>query len=251
LDDNVLDAAVIIGHLPSVKLLVSQGLPQKPYLPGYGFSFPKRSANDHVRCLQHLLDNGCPIHPGIITSAASFGKMDAVLYLHSRGLQLWDSATEEDGNDLECNNPVSRFAGSRRQAAAISSKHDKKAVSIKRRLADLTRKQVLQGNNIIAIPKTLQDAAHMWKVLRYGWGVGAPLTPPIEEAFKAKRAATRAVLICFHIGAKLSQEEGTSLEERSPSGPMGRVPPELIEDILVHADFEIRQSLRHSLPTSL
>jgi hypothetical protein len=72
------------------------------------------------------------------------------------------------------------------------------------------------------------------------------LTPAMEELFRAHRRSTRAVLLSFHVAAPLSGGEGTPWQKAWAA--MGRVPHELLENIIVHAGFEIPKSVRRSLP---
>jgi hypothetical protein len=87
----------------------------------------------------------------------------------------------------------------------------------------------------------------MLSALRYGWVMGAPLTSVMEEVFVDQRRSTRGLLLSFHVAARLSQGEGSG-ERRAAWSAMGAVPVELIENILVLADFEIPESLRRGLP---
>jgi hypothetical protein len=77
--------------------------------------------------------------------------------------------------------------------------------------------------------------------------MGAPVTSLMEEVFKAKRRATRAMLACLHVATALSQGKGT-VERKAAWSVMGRIPLELIDEILLRADLEIPESLRRGLP---
>jgi hypothetical protein len=74
--------------------------------------------------------------------------------------------------------------------------------------------------------------------LQYGWAMGAPLTPAMEELFMAKRAATRSMLLSLTAAARLSKKEGISSQQRAAWDVMGRVPLELVEKVFVRTDFE-------------
>jgi hypothetical protein len=352
--DETLVAAFTHGHLPSVQLLVAHGLPHRPLIldlnapdrepalphilqynerllpnPGYpngGYPsyhtpyaepfeheqllyrlavilnngrplkqynalHPGQVRPDRLRCLEHLLEKGCPIHPVTLISAAERGDVDCVRLLHGAGVALWDGAyVEADIKD---------------ERRRMEAKHH------------------LLMKRIVAVPMLPEDAEGMRRVLRYGWAMGAPLTPGMEEVFRAHRAATRTTLLCFHVAERLgrgtrslSQETGSltqgigalgqgtgSLTERTgsraqgtvsrtqgpgflfqESGPlsqgtrsfgqgtacepqgtgslgqgiskqtavwsaMGRMPIELVEQILLHAELELPETLRRQLPT--
>jgi hypothetical protein len=87
----------------------------------------------------------------------------------------------------------------------------------------------------------------MLEALWYGWFMGAVMSPPLADMFMARCRATRAVLCCFHVATRLSQVEGTPKLKAAWAG-MGAVPIVLIEKILLYAELEIIESLRHSLP---
>ncbi len=87
----------------------------------------------------------------------------------------------------------------------------------------------------------------MQKALWYGWALGAPLSPAMEAVFKAKRGLTRTVLCCFHVATRLSQGKA-ALEQRAALGAMGRVPVDMVEQILMLAELEIPELLRRPLP---
>ncbi len=118
----------------------------------------------------------------------------------------------------------------------------------------------------------------MYKVLRYGALMGAPLSPAMEEMIKSQRESTRAVLLCFHMATGLSQREGReeqvaawsymglllrlrgaiglsqgegSEEQRAAWSCMGRIPLGVIENILLLADLEIPESFRRGVPDNL
>ncbi len=57
----------------------------------------------------------------------------------------------------------------------------------------------------ITIPEIPDSADAVWAALRYGWVMGAPVTPVMEAAFSAQRTATRATLLCFHVASRRRQ----------------------------------------------
>jgi hypothetical protein len=116
----------------------------------------------------------------------------------------------------------------------------------------MLQKKCLQENKIMAIHQPPENPEVMWNALQYGWAMGAPVTPALEAAFAAKRVGTRATLLCFHVAAKRGQAEEIAPEHAAMWAAMGRVPPELVGKIVVHADFEIAETLyrsHRSLPT--
>ncbi len=84
----------------------------------------------------------------------------------------------------------------------------------------------------------------MWKALRYGSCKGAPVTPLVEEMFAAER---RALLLSFHVAPRLSEGDGQPKGKKATWAVMGRVPPELIHRVLVHADLDIAEAFQQSL----
>jgi hypothetical protein len=98
---------------------------------------------------------------------------------------------------------------------------------------------------IVTIREISEYADSVWAALRYGWVMGAPVTPVMEEVFEAQRAATRATLCCFHVASRLELGDGTS-EQQDAWGAMGRVPMDLIEKILLGAHFEIWETLHRT-----
>ncbi len=207
--DCALEAAVKKGHLRSVELLVAHGLPERPIT--FAAAKGEKATADQLRCLQHILDKGSSVDARTVTCAAQAGDVDLVRFLHTRGVRLWEEACEAETKS-------SAFL------LYFSSK---------------TR---------VVVPTVLKNAALMWDALRYGWAMGAPVTPAMAEAFKAKRAATCATLLCFHVATRLSEGRGAAGEQGAAWGGMGRVPVELIEKLLLQADFEIPETLRRSLP---
>jgi hypothetical protein len=122
---------------------------------------------NELRCLHHLLDNGWPTHPGTLIWAARRGDLDAMRSLHARGAPLWVAAYDEEPEE---GNPQ----GNVRSGPLSSSK----------RIWAAMRKT-------ITVPQIPQDADSMWGALRYGWVMGAPVTPLMEAEFKAQRVAPR------------------------------------------------------------
>ncbi len=221
LKDVAVSGAVREGHLKAVELLVSCGLPQRPFFPDHATPCFGRLTPNQLRCLEHLLDNGRHIHPAVVIWAATGGDLEAVRLLHSRGVPFWHSACEEDKWDRE--------------------------VRDRRRELHFAYRRDMLSRGIISVPETAEDTEDMRDALHYAWAMGAPLTPVMEELFDAKRAGTRATLLCFHVAMGLSQMAGSSSEQRDAWAGMGRVPLELIERILVDAEYEITDALRRSV----
>jgi hypothetical protein len=198
LEDSVLDAAVTNGHLKCVELLVAKGLPNKPYLLA--------PTNDRVtlsgeplgarqlRCLEHLFDKGCPVHPGTLISAAARGDFAAVRFLHSRGVLLWAQAWEDTADDIRS----ARVWGFEWNPG---------------------RRGHCLKHMVLTIPPLPKISTDMWKVLGYGSAYGAPVTPVMEEG-AAKRRSTRALLLSFHVAARLSRVERT--RDNTPASGMCR-----------------------------
>ncbi len=155
---------------------------------------------------------------------AASGDLDLVRLLHSRGVGLWAGAYKK--KPLCASAPPWLSLGI----------HD----SVKK------EKEALREQDFIAIPQIPKDVVTMSRVLQYGWAMGAPLTPAIEEVFRAKRAATRSTILCFKAAARLSREVGISPRQRAALAVMGRMPIEMVETILMHADFETEHTLRRS-----
>jgi hypothetical protein len=145
------------------------------------------------------------------------GDVDLVRFFHQRGVQFWDCTWEEHIDDM----PPSKFAD----------------------LFMSSRLAFCRKLNILTIPRNPQD---VWKALFYSSVMGAPLTPGMEEVLKAKRAPTRAVLLSLHVASRQSQGEGTE-QQKAAWDAMGRIPMDITENILVLAECEIPDSLRHSL----
>ncbi len=218
LRNDMLIGAVTGGHFECVKLLVARGLPKEPLAFGReGWrAYDQCVGPRQLRCLQYLIDCGCPIATELLIWVAGSGDVDSVRLLHSRGVALWAGAYAQETYDEE--DPIQMF-------------------EVK------TQEDALRGQGIIAMPEKPEDAWKMWRVLQYGWAMGAPLTPAMEELFRAKRAATRATLLCVRVAARLSHDAGASPQQRAVWAVMGRVPIELVEKIAVHADFETRDTL--------
>jgi hypothetical protein len=233
IDAHDLSTAVRKGHLACVKLLVAHGHFREPYLHKDTDCLMKQDPakrrirrplrREVMRCLEHILAKGCPIHTGTLVWAARQGDAECVRLLHRAGVPLWAHAWEETPQD---------------------DYPESKSVSCACTRCGLWP---LAAEKILAIPCTPENAEYMWGPLRYGWEMGAPVTTLMEEVFKAKRSATRAVLACFHVASGLSQGKGTP-ERKAAWSVMGRIPLELIDEILVRADLEIPESVRRGLP---
>jgi hypothetical protein len=286
LENFLLDAAIRGSRLRAVKMLVAQGLPNKPFLQAYApTSGGKTGGNlcpDQLRCLQYLLDKGCPIHPATLISAARRGDLDTVRFLHSKGVPLWDAAQETGATYVDADDYDDGLGYFAHTPVEIQ---------------EYFRREY----KVIAVPQTPEDAAHMWAALRYGCAMGAPVTPVVEDVFAAKRAATRAALLCFHAAGRPSQGTGSLTQgtgslaqgtgsvgnrmasvipgigsisegtgslcqgtgslgqgtgslrggtgEQTPAwAAMGRMPAKLFKKILLHANLEIPESVGRDLP---
>jgi hypothetical protein len=215
----MLSTCVKEGDLACVEVLVALGVPHKSCLFGNDIPRGQSMGINQLCCLLHLLDWGWPIHPGTLIWAARRGDLDAMRTLHARGAPLWEAAYDEEPEDgqLSCN--------------------------LRSGPLDLKRRIMAAGRRTITIPQIPDDSDSMWAALRYGWVMGAPVTPVMEETFKAQRAATRATLLCFHVASRLSRGEGTS-DELTMWAVMGRVPIELVEKMVLNASFEIYETVR-------
>jgi hypothetical protein len=162
------------------------------------------------------MEKGCAVHPATLISAAMHGDLASVRCLHSHGLPLWEGAWEEE------------------QAGAVA-------------WYMLLCPQAWRRNRLIAIPKTPEGAERMWSTLHYGWAMGAPVTHMAEDVLRSKRAATRTVLLCFHVAAGLS-DKAESEEERAAWSAMGCIPTGVIDKILLQAGLEIPESLHRNVP---
>jgi hypothetical protein len=176
-------------------------------------------APNQLRCLQHLFDKGCPIHPGTMISAARFGDVDFMRFLHSRNVPLWDDTQMDWTKDMWYN------------------------------LVPPPCICTLYGHadeGILTVPDPPEDAKYMWTALMYGVVHGAPVPSVVKDVLRAQRSATRAVLLSFCVAARLSAGEGAQ-GQKAAWAVMGRVPIELIEKILVLADLEVTESVRRPL----
>jgi hypothetical protein len=222
LHDLDLMAALNGGHLDCVKLLIAAGLPKEPL----AFDFlvcPNEVpfGRDQRRCLQHIVAEGCPIDTSVLMWSARGGDLDSVRLLHSRRVPFWAGAYQEGAYGMETAHPLLPYT---------------------RR----TTQEALHEQRVIAVPEKPADAEHMLSALRYAWAMGAPLPLAVEELFTAKRAATRATLLCFGVATRRSQERGGSPRQRAAWAVMGRMPMELVEKIAVHAEFETPDTLGRS-----
>jgi hypothetical protein len=217
-NDNVLHAAVKGEQLAVVDLLVTHGLPRAPYVCAPSRRVGEQMRPDELRCIQRLLGLGRRIHPGSLIQAATRGDVDFVHFLHQRGIPLWEAARER-----------------------TIKRHSPKPMARKKMLESLHKTAT------ISIPHRPENAERMWASLRYGWARGAPLTPAMERLFRAKRAATRETLLCFHVSSRMGRGEG-SRQKLAAWAAMGRMPIELIEKILLLAKLEVPESIHHTLP---
>jgi hypothetical protein len=227
--DNFLYGAVGEGHLACVDLLLAhrqsdepylhteRGCPDRPHTAIPSYHGPLKP--HQLRCLSHILDKGCPVDTGALITAVRNGDLELVRNLHGRGVRLWTSiCAEEASRQLTFWLPTYCLCNQYNAAA--------------------------EGR--LAIPSDPRHARHMWSALKYCAVMGAPLTPAMWQVFKRQRECTRAVLLCFHAATRLSQGEG-SQDEKAAWGAMACVPSELIEKVIVLAEFEISESLRRRL----
>ncbi len=157
--------------------------------------------------------------------------MKAVRALHGRGVSLWDQAWEAE-NDEPTIQPLGEGGGDATSQPCPCTSCEVRRCAVR---------------NIILLPRKPERASHMWEALRYGWAMGAPLTPAMEEVFAAQRSSTRAVLLSFHVALRLSQGKGASKQKAAWKG-MARMLIDLIEEILVLAGLEIPELVRRPLP---
>jgi hypothetical protein len=228
--DCILSGAINRGHLACAEVIVGQRPSERPYFHTYlacleedaaGAPIIPRAGPSQLRCFRHIIDKEHPIHAGCLILAARNGDVDLVRFLHSRGAPLWDHARDDAAEE----------PNSSGQACSCIS----------------CRLYHLPSKGIIALPCMPEDANRMWQSLRYGGFMGAPLSPAMEEMFRAQRRSTRGVLLSFHVATRLSQGWGVAVR-RAAWSAMGRMPMELIEKILILAELEIPESLRRGLP---
>jgi hypothetical protein len=150
------------------------------------------------------------------------GDVECVRYLHERGVKLWERAWE-----------AGEWYHRRVRHEDLRAREIRENMCVHKRL--------------LPIYWTPKRADRMWAAVRYGAYMGAPLSPAAYAVFRVKRAATRAVLLCFHVAGRLIRETRIGRKRAAWAG-MGRVPPELIEKVLIHADLEIPESIRRGLP---
>lgn len=87
----------------------------------------------------------------------------------------------------------------------------------------------------------------MFDVLRWAYAHGAPVTPAVDDAIRAMRASTRAVLLALHGATRVRRGDGTQAE-RAAWASMHAVPPSVVEKIVARAGLEIPESFGRSLP---
>jgi hypothetical protein len=173
-------------------------------------------------CFDYLFDQNWPIHPHNMIKAAQRGDLDFVRLLQERRVPLWSGACEEKPREPR---DVMMHDCSYSYSAAA---------------------QYCRVNNIILIPANQQAGGGLWTVLRWGHACGAPVSPRVEDAFKAGRLATRAVMLSFHAAGRLSRGDDAG-DHKAAWASMHAIPIELIEKILLHADLEIPESIRKPL----
>ncbi len=258
------------------------GLPREPYGQPRTSCLHGNSQPSRLLCLQHLVDKGVLIHPRTLMTAVQCGDVDAVRLLHAGGVPLWEGAWEYGQVTTNTTNTTSRPLcegeseggpvnsnsrrierlirhGVLRGAEHVGQPHGAHgghmwsalATEGRRTARDAMHADVAKGhfleNNVIAVPRNMKAAEHMWDALRYGWTMGAALPPAMVHEFESRRAATRAVLLCFSVAARRSPES-VSREQAAAWSAMGRVSMELTEQILLRANLEIPESMFRGLP---
>jgi hypothetical protein len=206
--DSFLSAAVKHGRLAVVDLVLQQGLPREPF-----FLNEFRVGPHSMKCIESLLEKGVAIDPESLIAAARNGDLDFVRMLYKHGIPLWQHAREMESFSLY-------------------------------QMWSLTSREV---HTTLVMPWRLDNEYGAWKALRYGSLHGAPVTPRVQQFFEEKRQQTHAVLLCFRAAARLSKAPGCPERRRMWAG-RAALPSALIEEILICADLEIRESVMHQLP---
>lgn len=217
--EGILFTVVAGGHVDSVKLLVTRGLPAQPFIYENPLLGAQLLSSDQRLCLEIILENGRPIHPMTPIYAAARGDLETVRLLDSKGVELWDYACKEE--DVNFHNLDNSPVWARIQ----------------------------REKKVIDIPQSEDRGRRISTALLYGWYRGAPVTPAMEAIFKSNRAATRATLLCFHVATRPSNE-GTPVEHRAAWSAMGRVPGDVVEKIITDADCHIKETFRRRHPKS-
>jgi hypothetical protein len=117
--------------------------------------------------------------------------------LHERGVPFWERAWEV-GHDPKARNCFGRI---------------------------LQLKYGMQ-NSINAVPERPEDEMIMYGAMWYASCLGASVTPTMEKTFRDRRTARVAVLLSFHVAARLSQGQGRK-KQRAAWGGMACMPPDL------------------------
>jgi hypothetical protein len=224
-NDSTARIVVMREHLESIALLAARGVPPvaTPFLyPADFVTHGDRGGflQGQLECIKRINGNGCPIHPGTLIWGARGGDLKSVRFLHGIDVKFWEYACkEEDIDDINF---------SRNADVAASWK------------------RYMLKEKILVVPQAPEEP--VLRAMQYGWMRGAPMTPAVEALFRAKRAATRATLLCFHVATALSRKAETPPELRTSFAAMGRIPMELIEILLEEAGLETKDTLRCSLP---
>jgi hypothetical protein len=92
--DEYLYGAIRGAQPAIIDFLVAHGLPRRDLLLETSHE-DEPFGIDQLRCLQRLIDKGCRINSGTLISAAIYGDVGLVRFLHSRGVPLWARAAEE------------------------------------------------------------------------------------------------------------------------------------------------------------
>ncbi len=225
--DDTLRIIVGAGHLQIIRLVISRGVSDQPFLYHLDASDGEHCTQGQLACLQQLVAAGRPIHPGTLMWAAGRGDFPVVCSLEAQGVTLWKAACDEE--DI-----TSTFRGNVNVVAFW--------------------KKYMLRDDVLVVPRMIND--NMMKTLMYGWAKGAPVTPAVKAAFIVKRANTRAMLSSFHVAARRSVNEETPLQHKAIFAAMGLMNKDLIwnsrvEDpskILLYTDLEISETVGRSLP---
>jgi hypothetical protein len=203
------------GHVDCVALLVAMVPPSEPYL----HTSDAQVGAMQLRCFEYLLCHGWPIDHENMIYAAQHGNLDFARLLHQHRIPLWSGAREQKTREAGATHALYRY---------------------------LPAQPYFDGKNIMVIPRSEQTNSLMYNVLRWGHACDAPVPPSVEDAIKAKRSSTRAVLLSFHAARRLSRGEDAG-DNRAVWAGMHAVPPELTEKFLLQADLEIPESIGKAL----
>ncbi len=105
----------------------------------------------------------------------------------------------------------------------------------------------LEHPGTLPVPRAAYYVEPIWKALRYGWALGAPVTPAAQRMFAQKTRHSRAVLCCFYTAGRLS-EAAACPKQKGVWAAMAAVPSALVENIIVFADLDIPESMIRRAP---